>query len=69
MTETNELDSMCGISDDELTERFIESIRIDDEIRRIKKLPVARYDSVAKKAYLEYPDGTRICRRVIVSKL
>jgi len=59
MTETNELDSMCGISDDELTERFIESIRIDDEIRRIKKLPVARYDSVAKKAYLEYPDGRR----------
>lgn len=59
MTETNELDSMCGISDDELTERFKESIRIDDEIRRIKKLPVARYDSVAKKAYLEYPDGRR----------
>lgn len=59
MTETNELDSMCGISDDELTERFIESIRIDDEIRRIKKLTVARYDSVAKKAYLEYPDGRR----------
>ena len=59
MPETNELDSMCGISDDELTERFIESIRIDDEIRRIKKLPVARYDSVAKKAYLEYPDGRR----------
>ena len=59
MTETNELDSMCGISDDELTERLIESIRIDDEIRRIKKLPVARYDSVAKKAYLEYPDGRR----------
>ena len=59
MTETNELDSMCGISDDELTERFKESIRIDDEIRRIKKLPVARYDSVAKKAYLEFPDGRR----------
>lgn len=59
MPETNELDSMCGISDDELTERFKESIRIDDEIRRIKKLPVARYDSVAKKAYLEYPDGRR----------
>ena len=59
MTETNELDSMCGISDDELTERFKESIRIDDEIKKIKKSPVARYDSVAKKAYLEYPDGRR----------
>ena len=36
MKVTNELDSMCGISDDELTERFKQSIRIDDEIRKIK---------------------------------
>ena len=42
----NELDSMCGISDDELTRLFKESIRIDDEIRRIKGLPVALYPSV-----------------------
>lgn len=28
MIETNELDSMCGISDDELTKRFKEAIRI-----------------------------------------
>ena len=53
------LDSICGLSDDELTRRFKESIRIDDEIRRIKGLPVARYDSKVKKAYLEYPDGRR----------
>ena len=59
MTYANELDSMCGISDDELTERFKESIRIDDEIRRIKGLPVARYDKEQNKAYLEYPDGRR----------
>ncbi len=32
MTVINELDSTCGISDDELTQRFKESIRIDDEI-------------------------------------
>ena len=55
----NELDSMCGISDDELTRLFKESIRIDDEIRRIKGLPVARYDAENKRAYLEYPDGRR----------
>ena len=42
MTVLNELDSTCGISDEELTQRFKESIRIDDEIRRIKGLPVAR---------------------------
>ena len=59
MTVMNELDSTCGISDEELTQRFKESIRIDDEIRRIKGLPVARYDAQAKKAYLEYPDGRR----------
>ena len=40
----NELDSTCGISDEELTIRFKESIRIDNETRR---------------AYLEYPDGKR----------
>ncbi|MBO6115161.1 MAG: hypothetical protein J6P57_08905 [Lachnospiraceae bacterium] len=55
----NELDSTCGISDDELTERFKASIRIDDEIRRIKGLPVARYDDKTRRAYLEYPDGRR----------
>ena len=59
MTIVNELDSMNGISDDELTFRFREAIRIDEEIRRIKGLPVARYDSETKRAYLEYPDGRR----------
>ena len=59
LTELNELDSTCGISDDELTRRFIESIRIDEEIRRIKGLPQARYDVETKRAYLLYPDGTR----------
>lgn len=29
----NELDSTCGLSDDELTERFKEAIRIDNEIK------------------------------------
>ena len=55
----NELDSMNGVSDEELTYRFNEAIRIDEEIRKIKGLPVARYDSVTKRAYLEYPDGRR----------
>ena len=37
----NELDTTCGLYDDELTERFKESIRIDNEIRKIKGLPTA----------------------------
>ena len=36
MSEGNELDSTCGISDEELTERFKESIRIDQEICKVK---------------------------------
>lgn len=59
MTIMNELDSTCGISDEELTIRFKESIRIDNEVRKIKGLPIAGYDDETKKAYLEYPDGRR----------
>ena len=59
MTVLNELDSTNGISDEELTIRFKESIRIDNEIRRIKGLPIAKYDKIKKKAYLEFPDGRR----------
>ena len=59
MLEMNELDSMCGISDDELTERFKEAIRIDNEIKKIKGFPIAGYDVEKKTAFLEYPDGRR----------
>lgn len=30
MEELNELDSTCGVSDDELTRRFIEAVRIEN---------------------------------------
>ena len=59
MTIINELDSTCGLFDEELTVRFRESIRIDNEVRKIKGLPVAGYDDETQKAYLEYPDGRR----------
>jgi hypothetical protein len=59
MSEINELDSTCGISDDELTERFKEAIRIDNDIKKIKGVPIAGYDTGKKLAYLEYPDGRR----------
>ena len=58
MNEPNELDSMCGISDDELTERFKKAIQIDNEIKRAIGAPIAGYDKETKKAYLEYPDGS-----------
>ena len=59
MNDKNELDYTCGISDEELTERFKEAIRIDKEIKKIKKLPISGYDDILKKAFIEYPDGTR----------
>ena len=55
----NELDSTCGISDDELTRRFKEAVRIDNEIKKIKGVPIAGYDETIGKAYLEYSDGKR----------
>jgi hypothetical protein len=55
----NELDSTCGVSDDELAKRFKEAIRIDNEIKKIKGVPIADYDENTGKAYLEYSDGKR----------
>ena len=59
MQEDNELDSMCGISDDELTQRFEAAIRIDNEIKKIMGVPIPCYDPDKKLAYLEYLDGRR----------
>ncbi len=55
----NELDSTCGISDEELTHRFIEAIRIENEIKKIKGTPTAGYDVEKKLAFLEYADGRK----------
>ncbi len=55
----NELDSTCGISDEELTERFKEAIRIDNEIKKIKGVPIEKYDYSKGAPYLEYADGSR----------
>lgn len=59
MNEENELDSTCGVSDDELTKCFVEAIRIDNEIKKIKGVPIQKYDNEKKQPYLEYPDGRR----------
>ena len=59
MYEENELDSTCGVSDDELTKRFVEAIRIDNEIKKITGIPIQKYDNEKKQPYLEYPDGRR----------
>lgn len=55
----NELDSTCGVSDDELTKRFIEAVRIENEIKKAKGTPISCYDSATNSAYLLYADGTK----------
>ena len=55
----NELDSTCGISDEELTQRFKEAIRIDKEVCRIKGLPTAEFDREKRMPYILYPDGKK----------
>ena len=59
MSEQNELDFTCGVSDEELTKRFEEAVRIENEIKKIKGLPIAKYDFDKKTPYLEYPDGRK----------
>ena len=34
MIDNNELDSMCGLSDEELDKRFLEVVRIENEIKK-----------------------------------
>ena len=60
MSKTQELsEDLEETSDEELTEQFKAAIRLDQEICRIKKLPICKYDHEKKAAYLEYPDGRR----------
>ncbi len=59
MPEKNQLDYTCGLSAEEITRRFKEAIRIDEEIRAVQGIPQARYDETKKQAYLEYTDGRK----------
>ena len=43
-TEENELDSTCGISDEELTRRFVEAVRIENEIKKVTGCPIPDWD-------------------------
>ncbi len=56
----NELDSTCGVADDEFVRRFREVIRQENETNRSQGLPVTGYDYEKKASYIEYPDGRRV---------
>lgn len=51
------MDTMCGIDDDEMTRLFRESVRLELEAKKIRGLPIAKYNIATKEAYLQYPDG------------
>ena len=56
----NELDSTCGVADDEFVRRFREAIQRENEKNRSQGLPVTGYDYERKSSYIEYPDGRRV---------
>lgn len=59
LRQDNDLDTIFGISDEELTKKFESAINRDKEICKSKGLPIAGYDNKNKCAYLEYPDGNK----------
>ncbi len=54
-----ELDAIDGVTDEEMTRRFKMAIRMSILAKKIKRVPIARYDEETDRAYLEYPDGHR----------
>lgn len=57
MIKNNQLDYTCGISDEDFTELFRETIKLEAYKRKMKGIPEAKYDVKNKLAYLEYPNG------------
>ncbi len=54
----NELDSTCGITDDELVKRFREEIKTRKI--KVKDCPLPVTTTRKKASYIKYPDGRRI---------
>ena len=55
----DEVEKFRTESDAEMDERVEYAIKAAIERTKVCKKPIARYDPAAKKAYMEYPDGTR----------
>jgi DNA-damage-inducible protein J len=51
--------TIAGFSAEEITKAFKDAV--SEELKRSKELglPIARYDTVTNRAYIEYADGTR----------
>lgn len=55
----NKLDYTCGISDDDLSAKFIKAVEDAIDYKIKNGLPIAMYDRDKRKAYLLHPDGSR----------
>ncbi len=54
--EGNDYDLTFGLTDDELTERFVQAVRLAIERDKIMGIPVIRVNADGA-IYKEYPDG------------
>ena len=49
-----------SLKDEELDEVFEKAAKLVIEKKRIKGIPIAGYDTVTKRPFIEYPDGRRV---------
>lgn len=50
---------VAGYTENDITNAFQAAVQREVAIKKQKGIPIARYDGETKRAYLEYPDGTR----------
>lgn len=55
----DEVDEYLTEEDIDMDRRVRQGVKAAIERTKACKKPIARYDPVKKKAYMEYPDGTR----------
>ncbi len=50
---------IADYSEDDITNAFQAAVQSETAMKKQKGIPIARYDGETRRAYLEYPDGTR----------
>jgi hypothetical protein len=60
MVEENNPDVTAGMTDEEMDYRFHEAIRLANEEKIAKGVPLPKYDLETRRAYLLYPDGKKV---------
>jgi hypothetical protein len=60
MIEENDPDVTAGMTDEEMDYRFRKAVRLANEEKIAKGVPLPMYDFETRKAYLLYPDGKKV---------